>query len=101
MPQIVPHVKLMLRSVRTSQTCQSPVKEKVDTIIIVGNSTSGCVRARAVDAKQRGFSVVIPEERVFDRIEASHEVGLLDLWMKYAVVISKDEVLAYLRLPRK
>ena len=72
------------------------VQKGVDTIIIVGNSTSGCVRATAVDAKQRGFNGVIPEECVFDRIEASHKVGLLDLWMKYATVMSKDEVLAYL-----
>ncbi|XVH31643.1 isochorismatase family protein [Haloferacaceae archaeon DSL9] len=67
-----------------------------DSVIIVGNSTSGCVRATAVDAKQNGFSVVIPQECVFDRIEASHKVGLLDLWMKYAEVLEREEVEASL-----
>ena len=73
------------------------VQRKTDAVIIVGNSTSGCVRATAVDARQCGFSVIIPEECVFDRIEVSHKVGLLDMWMKYAEVISKDEALAYVQ----
>lgn len=73
------------------------VQQRADTIIIVGNSTSGCVRATAVDAKQHGYSVVIPEECIFDRIEASHKVGLLDLWMKYAEVIPVADALAYLK----
>lgn len=68
-----------------------------DTLIIIGNSTSGCVRATAVDARQHGYSVVIPEECVFDRIQASHKIALLDLWMKYAKVVSTEEVVAYLR----
>lgn len=69
----------------------------VDTIILVGNSTSGCVRATAVDGRSLGFAVVVPEECTFDRIEASHKIGLLDLWMKYARVISLEETLEYLR----
>lgn len=73
------------------------VQRKADTIIIVGNSTSGCVRATAVDAKQHGYSVVLPEECIFDRIEASHKVGMLDLWMKYAEVIPAAEAQAYLK----
>ncbi len=63
-----------------------------DSVIIVGNSTSGCVRATAVDAKQNGFSVVLPQECIFDRIEASHKIGLLDLWMKYAEVLETGAV---------
>lgn len=66
-----------------------------DSVIIVGNSTSGCVRATAVDAKQHGFSVILPQECIFDRIEASHKIGLLDLWMKYAEVLETDEVEAW------
>lgn len=65
----------------------------VDTLILAGNSTSGCVRATAVDARSYGFGVLIPEECVFDRIEASHKIGLLDLWMKYATVVPLDEAL--------
>jgi nicotinamidase-related amidase len=68
------------------------VQEDVDSVIIVGNSTSGCVRATAVDAKQHGFGVVLPQECIFDRIEASHKIGLLDLWMKYAEVLETEEV---------
>lgn len=63
-----------------------------DSLIIVGNSTSGCVRATAVDAKQHGYGVVLPQECIFDRIEASHKIGLLDLWMKYAEVLETSEV---------
>jgi maleamate amidohydrolase len=72
------------------------VRQDVDTLIIVGNSTSGCVRATAVDAKQNGFDVVLPQECLFDRIEASHKIGLLDLWMKYAEVVERDEAESYL-----
>jgi len=72
------------------------VRRQADTVIVVGNTTSGCVRATAVDARQNGFGVVIPEECVFDRIQASHKIGLLDLWMKYAQVIPVQNVLDYL-----
>lgn len=68
-----------------------------DTVIIVGNSTSGCVRASAVDARQMGFSVLIPQECTFDRIEASHKVSLLDMWMKYANVLPTEEALDYIK----
>ena len=71
-------------------------RQKIDTVIIIGNSTSGCVRASAVDARQMGFSVLIPQECTFDRIEASHKISLLDLWMKYAIVDSLDEVSKYI-----
>ncbi|RMF80808.1 MAG: isochorismatase family protein [Chloroflexi bacterium] len=73
------------------------VQRHIDTVIIVGNSTSGCVRATAVDARQMGFNVVIPHECVFDRIEASHKINLLDLWMKYAEVMSTEGVVQYIQ----
>lgn len=72
------------------------VQRRIDTVIAVGNSTSGCLRATAIDAMQLGFKVVVPEECTFDRIAASHKASLLDLWMKYAEVISKEQVVAYL-----
>ncbi len=72
------------------------VRRGADTVIVVGNTTSGCVRATAIDAQQNGFSVVIPEECVFDRIQASHKASLLDLWMKYAQVMPTAQVLDYL-----
>ncbi len=61
-------------------------RQRADTVIVAGNSTSGCVRASAVDAQQRGFAPVIVPECTVDRIEISHRVALLDLWMKYALV---------------
>ena len=70
-------------------------KREVDTLIVVGNSTSGCVRAAVVDARQLGLHPIVPVECVFDRIEASHKVGLLDMWMKYATVQPAEVVLDY------
>jgi len=71
------------------------IRKDVDTVIIVGDSTSGCVRATAVDAQQHGFDVLLPQECIFDRIQASHKIGLLDLWMKYAEVLETKEVKEY------
>ncbi|MBC7334789.1 MAG: isochorismatase family protein [Clostridia bacterium] len=73
------------------------VKLRVDTLLITGGSTSGCVRATAVDAATRNFNVAVVEECVYDRIELSHKASLLDLWMKYCDVISLEEALHYLR----
>lgn len=68
----------------------------VDTLILVGCTTSGCLRATAVDAYSYNFKVVIPEECAFDRFQASHAINLFDLNCKYADVIPADEVAAYL-----
>lgn len=67
----------------------------VDTLIIGGVSTGGCVRATAVDAVSRGFKVAVVADAVADRIVASHKVALLDLWMKYTDVIDSTTVLDY------
>ncbi len=71
-------------------------KNQSDTVILIGNSTSGCVRATAVDARQMGFKVLVPQECTFDRIEASHKIALLDMWMKYATVLSLKETEKYI-----
>lgn len=68
----------------------------VDTLIITGCTTSGCLRATTVDAYSLNFKVVIPEEATFDRFESSHAINLFDLNCKYADVISTDEVAQYL-----
>ena len=68
----------------------------VDTLIMTGCTTSGCLRATTVDAYSFNFKVVIPEETAFDRFEASHAVNLFDLNCKYADVIPTDEVAEYL-----
>ena len=72
-------------------------RRQIDTLIVVGNSTSGCVRAAVVDAHQLGFHPLVPVECVFDRLEASHKIGLLDMWMKYALVMPVSEALEYIR----
>jgi maleamate amidohydrolase len=69
---------------------------RVDTLVLVGCTTSGCVRATAVDAIQNGFRPMIVREAVGDRDPAAHEQSLLDLQAKYADVVSADSVLAHL-----
>lgn len=59
---------------------------RVDTVILTGGSTSGCVRASAVDALSHGYRVIIPEECVADRHEIAHFANLCDLMLKYADV---------------
>jgi maleamate amidohydrolase len=72
------------------------VGQGVDTLIVVGESTSGCIRATVVDAKSYRFKVLVPEECVFDRDDAPHAINLFDMQQKYADVIPLAEVLAYL-----
>jgi nicotinamidase-related amidase len=72
------------------------IYEGVDTTIITGMTTSGCVRATVLDAFQYNFHVVIPFECVADRSQISHRVNLFDMHMKYADVASLDDTLAYL-----
>lgn len=68
----------------------------VDTLIMTGCTTSGCLRATTVDAYSYNFKVVIPEETAFDRFEASHAINLFDMNCKYADVIPTDEVATWL-----
>jgi nicotinamidase-related amidase len=68
----------------------------VNSLIFCGNSTSGCVRASAVDGYNAGYSIAVVEECVFDRNWLSHKVNLFDLNSKYADVIFLDEALQYL-----
>jgi maleamate amidohydrolase len=69
----------------------------VQTVVICGESTSGCVRASAVDAYSHGFHVVLVEECCFDRSLLSHKVNLFDLHHKYADVMKIDDVVSSLR----
>jgi maleamate amidohydrolase len=69
----------------------------VDTVLIAGVSTSGCVRATAVDACQHGFIPVVVREAVGDRAPGPHEANLFDLQAKYAEVKPLAEVAAYLQ----
>lgn len=73
------------------------VAHGADTVIIVGCTTSGCVRGTAVDAVQNGFRPIIVREAVGDRSRAAHEQSLFDLQAKYCDVVGLDETLDYLR----
>jgi maleamate amidohydrolase len=68
----------------------------VQTLIVCGESTSGCVRASAVDAYSHGYHVVLVEECCFDRSALSHKVNLFDMHHKYVDVMHIDEVIAHL-----
>lgn len=68
----------------------------VDTVVVVGLSTSGCVRASAVDAISLGFRPLVVREAVGDRDEAPHEAALYDIDAKYGDVVALDEALALL-----
>lgn len=69
----------------------------VDTILLTGCSTSGCIRASAVDGMQYGFRVIVPRECVADRHPGPHEANLFDINSKYGDVVSKGEVMEYLK----
>jgi nicotinamidase-related amidase len=68
----------------------------VDSLIVAGETTSGCVRATVVDACSYRYPVTVVEECVFDRTEASHAINLFDMAQKYADVVSVDEIQARL-----
>jgi nicotinamidase-related amidase len=72
------------------------MSRRVDTLIITGCTTSGCVRATAVDAVQNGLRPMVVREAVGDRSAAAHEQSLFDLNAKYADVVSLEDTLQYL-----
>lgn len=69
------------------------VWHQVDTVVITGGSTSGCVRAMAVDSLSRGYRTIVPEECVADKHESYHYANLTDILLKYADVVPVAEVL--------
>lgn len=70
---------------------------KVDTVVVTGGSTSGCVRATAVDSLSRGYRTIVPIECVADKHESYHFANLTDLQIKYADVVEVAEVIAWLQ----
>lgn len=76
------------------------VWHKVDTVILTGGSTSGCIRATAVDSLSRGYRTIVPEECVADKHESYHYANLTDLSLKYADVLDVSEVKAWLAAQR-
>jgi len=68
----------------------------VDSVVLCGATTSGCIRATAIDLLQYGWPTLVPRECVGDRAQAPHEANLFDIQAKYADVVSVDDALAYL-----
>ena len=77
------------------------IKERVDTVIVAGCNTSGCIRASVVDAFSYGFRVIVPEPCVGDVEEGPHNDNLRDVGRRYADVVGLDEVLDYIEEVRK
>jgi nicotinamidase-related amidase len=77
--------------------CSHLIDKQTDTVIVIGCSTSGCVRGTAVDAFSLNFKVAIPQECVYDRSITSHKVNLFDLGQKYADVLPTNELIAKLQ----
>jgi maleamate amidohydrolase len=71
------------------------VSQGVDSVILCGATTSGCVRATAIDLLQYGYPTLVPRECVADRAQAPHEANLFDINAKYADVVPLDDVLEY------
>jgi maleamate amidohydrolase len=76
------------------------IAQGIDSVILCGATTSGCVRATAIDLLQYGFPTLVPRECVGDRAQAPHDANLFDIQAKYADVVPLEEALAYVeRVP--
>ncbi len=73
------------------------VWHKVDTLILTGGSTSGCVRATAVDSVSHGYRTIVPQECVADKHESYHFANLTDMALKYADVVPVQDVIDWLK----
>ena len=102
MPQLSPtSVDLVIMKERASAFFGTAliahlIRMGIRTLIVCGESTSGCVRASVVDAYSYGFHTVVAEECCFDRSSLSHKVTLFDLHHKYADVFHLEDVIDYL-----
>ena len=73
------------------------IERSIDTLVVTGCTTSGCVRGTVVDGFAYNFRALVPHECVYDRSQVSHAVNLFDMSEKYADVMSTDEALAALQ----
>jgi maleamate amidohydrolase len=102
-PQVAPIAgEVMLRKTTPSAFNGTPLLAHlnylgVDSLIVGGESTSGCVRASVVDGCSYRFKVIVVEECVFDRHQAAHAMNLFDMHQKYADVLSLSAVESHLR----
>ena len=90
--------------IRTSDAAPTPLaayltRQHIDTVVICGVSTSGCVRATTVDAHSHGYTTFVIDDCCFDRSYFAHCANLFDLNAKYANVLSLEEIAAQMRDP--
>jgi maleamate amidohydrolase len=71
------------------------VSQRIDSVVLCGATTSGCIRATAIDLLQYGFPTLVPRECVGDRAQAPHEANLFDIQAKYADVVPLEDAIAY------
>ena len=75
---------------------QQAEAQDIDTVILTGGSTSGCVRATVVDSLSHGYRTIVPEECVADKHESPHFANLYDIAIKYGDVVPVADVIEYL-----
>jgi nicotinamidase-related amidase len=106
MYEIIPQLAPLPGEVVVKKSAASPffgtplighlIEKQIDTLIVVGESTSGCVRSTVLDGHTNRFRVIVAEEGVFDREEASHAMNLYDMHMKLADVLPVSEILHWM-----
>jgi len=74
-------------------------RQSIDTVVVCGVSTSGCVRATSVDAHSHGYTTIVVDDCCFDRSYFAHCANLFDLQAKYATVVSLEEITARIKGP--
>ena len=72
------------------------IERAIDTLLVTGVSTSGCVRATVIDAFSYNYRVAVVEEGCYDRSQASHAINLCDMNAKYADVVSLEKAIGYI-----
>ena len=101
MPQIKPEPhELVLRKLKPSAFYGTPLvsylhQSQIDTLVIAGTTTSGCVRATALDGFSLNYRMAVIEDCCFDRFQASHAMNLFDMHAKYADVIESKAAISY------
>ncbi|MGI0079660.1 MAG: isochorismatase family protein [Nitrososphaerales archaeon] len=73
------------------------LSNRIDSLFVVGGSTSGCVRSTVVDGSAYRFPMFVIKDCVFDRVDISHRVALLDIQMKYGNLVSHEQVSDYFK----
>lgn len=101
--EIVPEAdEFVLEKTKASAFFLTPLltflhQQRVDSIILVGTTTSGCIRATAVDSASYGFPTIVVEDACFDRSPFAHAANLFDIQMKYGSVVSTVDAMSMLK----